>query len=48
METIDDLLDDDLAGLACLDDEECIGELVKSSPENCLYCRLSELGDEED
>ena len=41
----DELLDDDAA---CFNRDACIGELLRESPDNCLYCRLGGLIDGDD
>ncbi len=42
------LVDDDEEEVSCLSREECIQELLRDAPAGCLYCRLSEVGEEDD
>ncbi len=43
-----DLLGDDDDGDSCLTREQCLQDFLRDEPAGCLYCRLAELGEEED
>ena len=44
----DAFLDDDEDAESCLAREECVRELLEDAPPGCLYCRLAELGEDDD
>ena len=39
---------DDLDDLPCLTRDECLSDLLREAPANCLYCRLADLDDGDD
>ncbi len=43
-----DALLDDEEDSTFLDREESVDDLLRETPEGCLYCRLSELGEGDD
>ena len=44
----DDVDLDDLDDLPCFARDECLNDLLREAPANCLYCRLADLDDGDD
>ena len=42
-----DLFDGDDEDMPCLSQDDCLDDLLREAPAGCLYCRLSELDEDE-
>jgi hypothetical protein len=39
---------DDLDESSCLGMEECVEPLIDAAPDGCLYCKLRDIGEDDD